>query len=324
MPRVLITGAAGFIGMHTAIRFLNEGWDVVGLDNINNYYSVGLKRDRLNEINVTASKLGRCFDMFEEDLNSEVWIRFESHAFDAVVHLAAQAGVRYSIENPKAYLESNILGFQNVIEFVEKQSIGCFIYASSSSVYGKSSNQPFTELESCNQPESYYAATKKTNELMAHSYFQTKGINSIGLRFFTVYGPWGRPDMAPYLFVDASFKGKKIKVFNHGNQKRDFTFIDDIVEGLFLSVLSFEKVSGAQVYNLGHGAPTELMGFISEIEKATDKELDKDFVPAQLGDVEVTFADTNKLKQFINYSPKTPLKQGVIRFVEWYRKYYGV
>lgn len=322
MPKVLITGAAGFIGMHTTIKFLNAGWEVIGLDNMNEYYSVDLKKDRVTEIYKVAEHSSNRFALFQDDLNSDIWERLSEYSIDAVIHLAAQAGVRYSIENPRAYLESNILGFQSVIEFVESHSIKRFVYASSSSVYGKSSMQPFTETESCNQPESYYAATKKSNELMAQSYFKTKGVRSIGLRFFTVYGPWGRPDMAPYLFAKAAFNGEPIKVFNHGNQKRDFTYVGDVVEGIFLSVEDFEKVKGAEIFNIGFGAPTGLMDFISEIESATSRELEKSLVEAQLGDVEVTYANTQKLQSTFGYSPKVGLEQGVSNFIEWFKSYH--
>lgn len=322
MPRVLITGAAGFIGMHTSIRFLNAGWDVVGIDNMNDYYSVELKKRRVEEILTTKNNLGNEFLLYEKDLNSNVWNSLADYQFNAVVHLAAQAGVRYSIENPRAYLDSNVLGFQSVIEFVDKQSINAFVYASSSSVYGKSSKQPFTETEACNQPESYYAATKKSNELMAQSYFKTKGVNSIGLRFFTVYGPWGRPDMAPFLFADAAFKGCPISVFNHGNQKRDFTYITDIVEGICLSIENFNRVSGAEIFNIGYGSPIGLMDFIAEIESATGKELIKSFVEAQIGDVEVTYANTKKLENTFGYSPKVGINEGVENFIKWFKFYY--
>lgn len=320
--RVLITGVAGFIGMHTAIRFLKAGWEVIGLDNMNEYYSVDLKKDRITEINNVAMNSMKGFSFFKEDLNSNIWDELSEYNFDAVVHLAAQAGVRYSIENPRAYLESNVLGFQSVVEFVERHSISRFVYASSSSVYGKSSVQPFTETESCNLPESYYAATKKSNELMAQSYYKTKGVRSIGLRFFTVYGPWGRPDMAPYLFAKAAFKGEPIKVFNHGNQKRDFTYVGDIIEGIFLSVEDFHKVIGAEIFNIGYGAPTGLMDFISEIESATGRELEKSLVEAQLGDVVLTYADTKKLQSTFGYSPKVGLEEGVSNFIEWFKSYH--
>jgi UDP-glucuronate 4-epimerase len=323
MPRVLITGAAGFIGMHTAIRFLKEGWDVVGIDNLNDYYSVSLKRDRLNLILSTSEEEKKEFRFYERDLNSTVWQEMATESFSALIHLAAQAGVRYSLENPQAYIESNILGFQSVLDFVSLTKIPRFIYASSSSVYGKSADQPFDEEAACVHPESYYAATKKTNELMAYAYFKTKKIRSVGLRFFTVYGPWGRPDMAPFLFVDSAFKGKEISVFNHGNQKRDFTFVNDIVEGILSSVEGFHLVNGAEIFNIGNGKPTGLMDFISVIEDCTGRKLQKQLVDAQVGDVEVTFADTKKLSSTFGYKPRITLEEGISEFVHWYKGYYG-
>jgi UDP-glucuronate 4-epimerase len=324
MPRVLITGAAGFIGMHASIRFLEEGWDVVGLDNMNNYYSVGLKLDRLKEITAKATKLERSFKIFETDLNSDVWNELESYKFEAIVHLAAQAGVRYSIENPDAYLESNVLGFQKVLDFVKMTQIQRFVYASSSSVYGTTSAQPFKETEACNNPESYYAATKKMNELMAKSYFKVHGISSIGLRFFTVYGPWGRPDMAPMLFADAAFNNKAIKVFNYGNQSRDFTYIDDIVEGIFRLIKLETFPIGARVCNIGNGAPIKLLDFIMQIEKATSSELKKELVEAQKGDVAHTYADTSNINELTGYRSKTDLHQGVLLFIDWYKNYFKI
>lgn len=321
MPRVLITGAAGFIGMHTSIRFLREGWDVVGLDNMNNYYSVGLKRDRLKEIEGEATKLVRNFKMFEADLNSDVWNELKPYEFEAVIHLAAQAGVRYSLENPLAYLESNILGFQKVLDFVKSQRIERFLYASSSSVYGKDSDQPFDENQNCNNPESYYAATKKANELMARSFWNTFKVPSIGLRFFTVYGPFGRPDMAPMLFADAARKGNVIKVFNEGNQKRDFTYIDDIIEGVFKLIDLRHIPQDALVINIGNGSPVELMDFINLIEKSMGIPLDKEFVEAQKGDVMVTYASTKKLKELTGYQPKVSLNKGIKIFIEWFKAY---
>ena len=324
MPRVLITGAAGFIGMHTSIRFLREGWDVIGLDNMNDYYSVSLKRDRLNEISKVTSRLGYTFQFFESDLNSAVWNELESIGFDAIVHLAAQAGVRYSIENPRAYLDSNILGFQSVLEFVSKTGIKRFLYASSSSVYGKNSSQPFSEQAACDSPESYYASTKRANELMAKSYFHTEGLSSIGLRFFTVYGPWGRPDMAPMLFAKAGTSDQTIKVFNHGNQERDFTYVDDIVEGIYLLSTIDHFPNESIVCNIGNGAPVGLMDFISILEKSIGKDLSKELVAAQKGDVESTYADITLLKSLVMYKPLTSLNKGIPMFVEWFNDYYQI
>lgn len=322
MPRVLITGAAGFIGMHTSIRFLREGWDVIGVDNMNHYYSVDLKRDRLNEIAKVASIQNVTFQMFESDLNSAIWEELKSIHFDVIIHLAAQAGVRYSIENPRAYLESNVLGFQSVLEFVSEKGIPRFLYASSSSVYGKHSAQPFSEKEACDSPESYYASTKRANELMAKSYFHTKGLSSIGLRFFTVYGPWGRPDMAPMIFAKAGRLNQTIKVFNYGKQERDFTYIDDIVEGIFLLTTMEEFPNQSLVCNIGNGAPVGLMEFISILEKSIGKEFNKDFVDAQKGDVVSTYADTALLKSMVDYDAKVDLNKGIPLFMDWYRSYY--
>lgn len=321
-PKVLITGVAGFIGMHTAIRFLREGWDVLGLDNLNDYYSVALKRNRLSEIVNTANKLDETFEIFEADLNSDVWEKFENIEFHAIVHLAAQAGVRYSIENPRAYLESNILGFQSVIEFVSKAGVNRFLYASSSSVYGKNSSKPFSEKAACDAPESYYASTKRANELMAKSYFHTEGLSSIGLRFFTVYGPWGRPDMAPMLFARAGSSDQTIKVFNHGKQERDFTYVDDIVEGIFKLTTMENFPHQSLVCNIGNGSPVGLMDFISTLEKSIGKELKKEYVDAQKGDVESTYADTTLLESLVEYKAKVSLEMGVPLFIDWYRSYY--
>ena len=322
MPRVLITGAAGFIGMHTAIRFLKEGWDVIGLDNVNDYYSVQLKKDRLSEIQKAADEYQKNFIFFKSDLNSNVWNELEEFDFNSVVHLAAQAGVRYSIQNPMAYLESNILGFQRVIDFVLKKNINRFLYASSSSVYGKNSNQPFSEEEACNSPESYYAATKKANEMMAHSYSKTHGIKSIGLRFFTVYGPWGRPDMAPMLFAHAAHNNSEIDVYNHGKQKRDFTYIDDIVEGIYRLVKLEHQERDFMLCNIGNGSPVDLLEFISKIESYFQFKLTKNFLPAQNGDVEVTYCDTSYLTKIVGYQPKHNLESGIKLFIQWFRKYY--
>ena len=308
--------------MHTSIRFLREGWDVVGLDNLNSYYSVTLKRDRLKEITLTAKDLGSRFDMFEEDLNSEVWKRLESFVFDAIIHLAAQAGVRYSIKNPRAYLESNILGFQSVLEFVTKTRVKRFLYASSSSVYGKNSSQPFSEKAACDSPESYYASTKRSNELMAMSYYKTEGISSIGLRFFTVYGPWGRPDMAPMLFAKAGSANQTIKVFNHGKQQRDFTYIEDIVEGIYLLSTMKDFPNQSLVCNIGNGSPVGLIDFISILEKSLDSQLRKELVDAQKGDVESTYADTSLLESMVKYKAKVGLDVGIPLFMAWYKEYF--
>jgi UDP-glucuronate 4-epimerase len=284
---------------------------------------VDLKRDRIVEIVNTANNLDKSFEIFEADLNSKIWEKFESLDFEAIVHLAAQAGVRYSIENPGAYLESNILGFQSVLEFVSKKGIERFLYASSSSVYGKNSTQPFSEKAPCDSPESYYASTKRANELMAKSYFHTEGLSSIGLRFFTVYGPWGRPDMAPMLFANAGSLDQTIKVFNHGKQERDFTYIDDIVEGIFLLTTMADFPYQSLVCNIGNGAPVGLMDFISIVEKSMGRDLKKEFIDAQKGDVESTYADTTLLESLVDYKARVGLNIGIPLFMEWFRSYYN-
>ncbi len=257
--------------------------------------------------------------------NKYIWDDLKQFCVDKVIHLAAQAGVRYSIINPDAYVQSNVIGFQNLLEFCCSQSINGILYASSSSVYGKDSEQPFSETESCNHPESFYAATKKFNEASAYSYFKTKNLSSIGLRFFTVYGPWGRPDMAPMIFADLARRGKKIPVFNYGNQKRDFTFVDDIVQAI---VLLFEKMlsvkmEGADVINIGRGEPIGLNDFIDLLEKYFNKKIMRDYIEAQPGDVSITFADTKKLFNYISYFPYTPLQEGLEKFCEWHKSYFN-
>ena len=318
----LITGCVGFIGMHTAIRFLVEGWNVIGIDSFNDYYSVDLKESRLREIEKYAEMSDANFTIIRSDIND---FDFNSlPIINAVVHLAAQAGVRYSIENPEVYVHCNISAFLKVLQYVNSNNIERFVYASSSSVYGKNSVQPFRESEACTQPESFYAATKRSNELMAISFFKNHGVSSIGLRFFTVYGPWGRPDMAPMLFASAAYSGKSINVFNNGMQERDFTYIDDIVEGIYLITMKADTLSGAQLFNIGNGAPVGLMKFISEIENCTKRKLVKEFLPEQNGDVQVTYADTSKLRKLINYKPETLISSGIEQFIDWFKEYNNV
>ena len=321
MRKVLVTGAAGFIGMHVAIRFLRDGWFVIGLDSINDYYEQSLKHDRLKEIQDVAVECDRDFKFYKEDLNSDVWDSLLLDEVDAVIHLAGQAGVRYSIENPQAYLESNIIGFQRVIDFVRFAGIANFVYASSSSVYGMDSQKPFSEESPCNSPESFYAATKKANELVAHSYQSIFGLDSIGLRFFTVYGPWGRPDMAPMLFAKAALRGDAIDVFNYGNQRRDFTYIDDIVEGICLTVGLGGDLKGAHVFNIGRGEPVGLLDFITKLEEALGVVIKKNLIASQPGDVTETFASINKLQALTGYTPQVCLNDGIGKFVAWLRDY---
>ena len=325
MKNILITGAAGFIGMHTVLKFLEKGFNVIGIDNINNYYSEKLKLDRIKNIIDKSSNLkGKwTFQKLDiskkDDLNS-----LSSYKIYKVIHLAAQAGVRYSIKNPDIYVNSNIIGFKNIIDFCLKNKINNLIYASSSSVYGKSLSIPFHEDQQCQNPESFYAFTKISNELMASSFYNTKKLNSIGLRFFTVYGPWGRPDMAPMLFVKAAMEKNKINVFNYGNQSRDFTYIDDIVEGIFLVSKKFwsNKETKCEVMNIGKGSPVKLLDFIKTLETTLELNIKKNFVEAQIGDVELTYASTKKIYNYVNFMPKTDIKSGVISFVKWYLEYY--
>ena len=322
MGQILITGTAGFIGMHAAIRFLREGWNVIGLDNLNSYYDTSLKEKRLVEISKVAATVPGEFLFHKADLCSTIWEELRQKDLDAVLHLAAQAGVRYSLVNPGAYLDSNVLGFQRVLDFVRDEQISRFIYASSSSVYGMDTASPFSESAACTKPESYYAATKRTNELLAHAYKQTYGISSIGLRFFTVYGPWGRPDMAPYLFTKAAYDNTTIQVFNNGDQHRDFTYIDDIIQGIFLLFEVFRSAEMPEIVNIGRGKPVGLMDFISNIEKHTRTVIDKVYVPAQPGDVKYTFADTTLITGLTGYTPSKDLDEGVSQLVAWFKSYH--
>lgn len=334
--RVLVTGIAGFIGFHTAQTLLEKGISVVGIDNLNDYYDPILKLARLKELGIEVKledankkwyhngglSFYRGDISHKDDLNK----LYNKKTFDSVIHLAAQAGVRYSIENPDVYIESNIVGFFNVLEFCRHQGIKTLTYASSSSVYGDASQQPFSEEERCDKPISLYAATKRSNELMAYTYSHLYGVNNVGLRLFTVYGPWGRPDMAPIIFAKAALEEQTIQVFNNGNQLRDFTYIDDIVEGIVrVHEQNFKlrnKDGGyAKVMNIGNGKPISLMSFIDAVERFTEKVLSKEYVEAQSGDVSITYADTSLLEQFTGYKPKVTVDQGMKKFIDWYVEY---
>lgn len=318
---ILITGAAGFIGMHITSKFLKEGHNVVGVDNENDYYDVNLKKARVLQL---FSIKNTSFEYIKGDINDiETWQKISQYNINMVIHLAAQAGVRYSLKNPQAYIDSNILGFQKVLDFLNTKNIKKFFFASSSSVYGKTETVPFRESAQCDKPESYYAATKIANEAMAYSYYKTHGIISIGLRFFTVYGPWGRPDMAPFIFVKSAIEGKEIKVFNHGKQKRDFTYVDDITESIYLLFKKRDNIISPTILNIGKGSPTELERFMEIIESATMQPLLKNYVDAQKGDVALTYSDTTKLTELICYKPKTTIETGIKEFVMWYREYYN-
>lgn len=323
MSYIVVTGCAGFIGMHTVIRLLKEGKSIIGVDNVNDYYSVQLKRDRLKKID-HASKEPDNWLFFEKSItDSSLWDVISAYKIEGVIHLAAQAGVRYSLENPSAYIDSNIIGFQSVIEFCIANNIDTPLYASSSSVYGKDSQQPFSESEPCVNPVSYYAATKRMNEFIAQVYAKTHLLNSVGLRFFTVYGPYGRPDMAPMIFANAALKNEQVNVFNYGKQKRDFTYIDDVIEGI-IGIFKLRKtLSGSHVFNIGKGKPDSLSNFISLTERYAGFEMDKNYIKAQKGDVEETFASIDKLSKLCDYKPEVSLEQGLRRFMNWYKEYYN-
>ena len=322
--RVLITGAAGFIGMHTAIKLLHEGYQIVGIDNLNDYYDIQLKEHRLKLL----SNYDR-FHFIKADLSDRETIEsvFQKNNFQRVIHLGAQAGVRHSIDNPYLYAESNLLGTLTILEGCRKTKVEHLVFASSSSIYGLSTKTPFSEQDQTDSPVSFYAATKKSNELMAHSYSYLYGIPMTGLRFFTVYGPYGRPDMAPWLFTEAILHNEPIKIFNNGKMLRDFTYIDDIVEGVFRIQAKPPKIekSGQAPYricNIGNNQPIELSRFIKAIEMACDREAEKIYLPMQLGDVPITYANTAQLEKLVNYKPSTTIETGIQEFVDWYFNYY--
>ena len=331
--KILVTGTAGFIGFHLAKKLLERGDEVVGLDNINDYYDVNLKYARLNELGIsqneiTSNKLIKSdkysnhkFIKMNLSNTNDINALFEKEKFDAVCNLAAQAGVRYSLENPHAYIDSNIKGFLNILEACRNFNVKNLSYASSSSVYGLNKSQPFKTTDKTDTPISLYAATKKSNELMAHTYSHLYDIKATGLRFFTVYGPWGRPDMAPMLFADAITNDRPINVFNHGNMSRDFTYIDDIVEGIIKVI---DNPTNYNVYNIGNNAPVSLMEFIEILENSIGKEATKNFMPIQDGDVESTYADVSGLINDFGYKPNTVLKDGINSFIKWYKSFYKI
>jgi UDP-glucuronate 4-epimerase len=333
--RILVTGAAGFIGMHVSRRLVDAGVEVVGIDDLNDYYDPSLKRARLATLDGAPNFSFTKMDVADRAAMAAL---FETGGFDRVVHLAAQAGVRYSLKNPHAYVDANLVGFVNVLEGCRHGDVGHLVYASSSSVYGGNLRMPFSEHDPVEHPVSLYAATKKANELMAHTYSHLYGLPTTGLRFFTVYGPWGRPDMAAFLFVDAILSGRPIDVYNHGEMKRDFTYVDDIVESL-LRVLdrppagdpTFDPMhpdparsrAPYRVFNIGNSDPVQLLDFIGAIESALGRSAHKRLLPLQDGDVPATFADTRELEALTGFRPGTDVREGVRRFVEWYRGYYG-
>ena len=340
VSKVLVTGVAGFIGFHVAKILLRHSVDVIGVDNINNYYSTELKKARLSELEFAADQSCANFTFYRLDLSDSAAIHdlFSAHNPCSVVHLAAQAGVRYSIENPSAYIQSNLVGFSNIIECCRSFSLKHLLYASSSSVYGGNKNLPFSELDSVDHPVSLYAATKKSNELIAHSYSHLYGLPTTGLRFFTVYGPWGRPDMALFLFTDAILSGRPIKVFNNGQMTRDFTYVDDIVEAIYRLLLKpalpdrsfdYSKPNSAsswapyRIFNIGNSSPISLMTYIEALENKLGIEAIKDYMPMQPGDVAATSANTDLLERYIQFKPCTTVDDGISRFVDWYRIFYN-
>ena len=329
--KYLVTGAAGFIGNFVAERLCNDGHEVIGLDNLNDYYDPALKHARLERIKHLTQFRFVKMDLADRDGMANL---FKDEKFDRVIHLAAQAGVRYSIENPMAYIDSNLVGTATILEGCRHNKVQHLVYASSSSVYGMNEKMPFSTDDAVDHPVSLYAATKKSNELMAHSYSHLYDLPTTGLRFFTVYGPWGRPDMAPYLFTDAILNNREIKVFNNGKMKRDFTYIDDIVEGIIRiqDVVPKRDQSNSntspesskapyRVFNIGNNEPIALMTFIESIEKAAGKIADKNYMPMQAGDVPATFADIDSLQKEVGFKPNTNIEYGMQQFVDWYRDY---
>jgi UDP-glucuronate 4-epimerase len=341
--KILITGVAGFIGFHLTKKLISLGYKVIGVDNINDYYDVNLKYNRLIKLGLDKSQIESLFiseienlKFYKADISDRKSLEkiFKSELPDAVCNLAAQAGVRYSIENPDAYIQSNIIGFQNIIECCRNYGIKNLSYASSSSVYGGNENLPFSESDSVDNPISLYAATKKSNELVAYTYSHLYGISTTGLRFFTVYGPWGRPDMALFLFVSAILENKPINVFNDGKMLRDFTFIDDIVEGVVRVIENPAKLpqkksklnptkAPYKIYNIGNNNPVKLMDFITAIENSLNKKFEINFMPLQPGDVPKTYANVDSLVKELNYKPNTPIQKGIDKFVNWYLQYYN-
>lgn len=333
---ILVTGAAGFIGYHLIQQLLSRGHTITGIDNLNDYYSVQLKRDRLQQIEQDPNFSFEHIDLADKDGIAQL---FQSNQFDRVIHLGAQAGVRYSIENPHAYIDANIYGFLNILEGCRHQKTAHLVYASSSSVYGANTKQPFSEKDSVDHPVSLYAASKKSNELMAHTYSHLFGIPTTGLRFFTVYGPWGRPDMAYFKFTQAICEGAPIDVYNNGDMYRDFTYIDDIVEGIIrvadkIPSSDLEWSSEApnpstsyapfQLFNIGNNTPVKLMDFIATLETCLNKKATLNMLPMQPGDVPATYADIDALQSLTDFSPSTQLKEGLSAFVRWYKEYYQI
>lgn len=339
MKKILVTGAAGFIGFHLCKRLINNGNLVIGIDNLNSYYDIRLKNDRLKLLHEYANIKNKNFIFEKIDIQNETSLEnlFKKHKPLKVIHLAAQAGVRYSLENPKAYINSNIIGFQNIIDCCKEFEIKNFIYASSSSVYGGNTKIPFSEDDPVNHPCSLYAATKRSNELIAHTYSHLYQLPATGLRFFTVYGPWGRPDMAPMIFANSIIKNKIIKIFNQGDMSRDFTYIEDVINSLIkiidkpaTSDSSFDKENPTpssswaphRIFNVGNSQRISLLDFVESLEEQIGKKANKQFLEMQPGDVKDTLSDTKKIEIWTDFKPKTPLKKGIKEFIDWYLKYF--
>ncbi len=334
--KVLVTGSAGFIGFHLARKLLDNNIDVVGLDNLNPYYDPELKKARLEKLTVYDSYNHINLDLSDRNGMADL---FESHSFDAVVNLAAQAGVRYSLKNPHSYVDTNIVGFVNLLEGCRHSGVKHFVFASSSSVYGANTKMPFSVHHNVDHPLSLYAASKKSNELMAHTYAHLYGLPVTGLRFFTVYGPWGRPDMALFLFTKAILEDRPIDVFNYGKMVRDFTYIDDIVEGVYRVTHRLPEPDATwdsndpdpasskcpyKIYNIGNNNKVELLRYIEVLEECLGKKAEKNLMPMQLGDVPATYADVSDLEKDVGFKPGTSIEEGIKRFVEWYKEYYRV
>ena len=328
--RILVTGVAGFIGMHVAVRLLADGHEVIGIDNLNNYYDVRLKQARLDHIGSPSQFYFEKLDLCERAGINRIFVERRP---EIVINLAAQAGVRYSLENPHSYIESNLVGFTNILEACRHFEVENLVYASSSSVYGLNEEMPFHEGQNADHPLALYGATKKANELLAHSYSHLFGLPTTGLRFFTVYGPWGRPDMALFKFTDSILSGRPIDIYNHGRMIRDFTFIDDVVEGVVRLAMKPAKVDARfdakipdagrssapwMIFNIGNGQPTSLMDYITALEQALGKEAQKNFMDMQPGDVMATASDTSRLNDWVGFAPNTSINEGVTKFVEWY------
>ncbi len=325
--RVLVTGAAGFIGFHVVMQLLARGDQVIGIDNLNDYYDPALKQARLAQIQQAANAKNFSFQPIDIADATALNALFAQQKFERVIHLAAQAGVRYSLINPHSYVQSNLLGFVNILEACRHHPVQHLVYASSSSVYGGNQKMPFSESDQVDHPVSLYAASKKSNELMAHTYSHLYQIPTTGLRFFTVYGPWGRPDMSPFLFADAILNDKPIKVFNHGDMMRDFTYIDDIVEGVIrvsdkIATPESGKTAPYRIFNIGNHQPEQLMDFIGLMEQAFGKVAQKEFLPMQPGDVKATYADTQALQDWVGFKPSTSLQAGVQLFADWYVNFF--